>query len=161
MRPYLCDKRTDGGDNPPNQCIIDDDKDSFYQGAFVANPNSRPAPIEVACNGYFYCENPAYFSQYGKEAIAYRGNVEVSGTGVTRGNVNLLAFSYGYLSGNRYNLGSQNKNIGYRGDINLDVIYNPNAKHICVNQTVWCDNNSRGLLRSFTRCMHHEVCRHL
>lgn len=142
MRPYLMDRRVDGGKNlQPYDHKLDGSK-SWFGGIFIENSqnNSAPAPREAAWNGYFYMHNPYYQGpQFNLNSYIQYESTWVYGPGSCRTSFNLIGFSAGYLSGNRKTLGSVSKNGTASGAFAPFGYYDSGYRHVAVNLAQWQD----------------------
>ena len=146
MKPYLMDKRSDGGKGPPasSQYYLDNSK-SWYGGVFMQNANSSsPAPRELAINGYYRIRNPQ--GSGCAAAAEYEVNWDYGPNGI-RTSVYLFGFSDGYLSGNRATIQGVYKTGTSSGTMNAYGNYQSSYRHLVPNFALWADASSQGTAR--------------
>ena len=146
MKPYLMDKRSDGGKGLPasSHYYLDSSK-SWYGGVFIVNANSTASsPREIAINGYFRVRNP--IASGCVTAAEYEVNWDYGPNGI-RTSVYLFGFSVGYLSGERKTIQCVYKNGTASGTMNAYGNYSSGHRHLVPNYALWADASSQGTAR--------------
>lgn len=142
MRPYLMDRRVDGGKNPSSTQHKLDSSRSSFGGVYIENDqnNSTVSPRDCAWNGYFEIRNPYYQGpQFNLNGYLQYDTTWQYGPGSCRTSYNLIGFSAGYLSGNRKTLASSYLNGGGSGAWATFGYYDSGYRHVAVNLSQWQD----------------------
>ena len=142
MRPYLMDRRVDGGKNPSSTQHMLDSSKTFFGGVYIYNSqnNSTVSPRDCAWNGYFEVRNPYYQGpQFNINGYLQYESTWQYGPGSCRTSYNLIGFSAGYLSGNRKTLASNTQNGTASGAFAPFGYYDGGYRFVAVNLSQWQD----------------------
>lgn len=146
MKPYMMDRRVDGGKMPGTDKHKLDTSKGGLAGVYMQNNinSGITTPVELAWNGYYICHHPVGGTQSGHSYTG--GTVSAScdfetnyiySPGYPRTSLNLFGFSAGYLSGSRTTLASTGRNNETKGKLTVSGGYNASRVYICVNMALW------------------------